>query len=95
MCVCFLAGQGSDVKMDDFVEIKDKSITIEQQVNDSQFSNKSIISYASFKGIILEDNSRSEVTSVLEPKIIWLCPQINYCSVSSLADSNKAPPYFI
>ena len=95
MCVCFLAGQGSDVKMDDFVDIKDKTIIIEQQINDSQFSRKSTISYTSYVSTTLEDNTNNEVNTDLEPKIVWLCPQAKYCSVISLADSNKAPPYFI
>lgn len=95
MCVYILVGQGNDVKVEDFVDIKDKTISIEQQINDSHFSKRSTISYASFICITDKEEVKSTVVKGPEPKIVWLCPPINYCSISSLADSNKAPPYFI
>lgn len=95
MCVCFIAGQSSDVQMDDIIEFSDKNTVIEYNVKNLQQAEQSTFTYNSIVSLAHHNKTQEFSASILVPKIIWLCPPIIYCSTTSIADSNKAPPYSI
>lgn len=95
MCVYILVGQGSTAELDGFAENTDKTFTIEQSFNDYSSEQSSTLSYASFAYAFSTEDEEASPNYDQEPKVVLLCPHLNYQSLSSRADSNKAPPYFI
>ncbi|MDA3853997.1 MAG: hypothetical protein PF444_07140 [Bacteroidales bacterium] len=95
MCEYILVGQGSTVELDGFTENTDQAFTIEHSIKEHSRDQGSTLSYANFAYTFSTVDQETSPEYAQEPKLALLCPHINYQSLKSQANSNKAPPYFI
>lgn len=93
MCLYLLVGQ-SATTIDECVENSTKTFTIEQSCNDSSNQLTSIFSYDNTVYLFSKLNNTS-TTYCQYQKIILLCPDVHYNSLSAHTAHNKAPPFII
>ena len=95
MCVYILVGQSSTVELEAFAENADQAFTIEQSSNEHSNEQYSTFAYTSFAYASSTTDQETSPNYFQDTKLALLYPHINYQSLISRADSNKAPPYFI